>query len=72
MLGDPDRKLVDAYKLIHSICTFEIGTDGKIAKVFPGYGIESLNALNVAMADVAKTPSFAVDLSKAPKQLTFG
>ena len=72
LLGDPDKKLIDAYKLVHSICTFQIGTDGKIAKVFPGYGIESLSALNTAMADVAKTPLPAVDLSKAPKQFTFG
>lgn len=71
LLSDPDKETIKAYGLRFSICTFQIGKDGKIEKVFPGYGKESLEGLRDAMASVAGTKA-EVDLSSAPSSLTWG
>lgn len=72
LLADSSRKLINDYKLVFSICTFQIGKDGTIEKVFPGYGADSMNALNAAMAAAAGTKPANVDLSAAPTKLTWG
>ena len=59
-------------KVNYSICTFLIGTDGKIAKVFEGYGAEAMKSLNESMAKVAGTSVAEVDLSGAPSRMTWG
>lgn len=71
MLADTDRKFIQAYKLRFSIGAFEI-KDGKVAAVFPGYGIESMTALKNAMAKASGVENAEVDLSKAPTRLTWG
>jgi peroxiredoxin len=72
LLADTERKWIRGYKLVYSICAFEIGQDGKIAKVFPGYGKDSMTALNAAMAKAAGMDAGGVDLAKAPPNLTWG
>ncbi len=72
MLADADEGLIGDYELVRSICTFEIGTDGKIVRVFEGYGQEALKSLNEAMATAAGVPVAEVDLSGAPYRLTWG
>lgn len=72
LMPDPDLSLIREYGLSKSICTFQIGTDGKIVKVFPGYGVDSMISLNKAMAEVAGVDAAEVDLSSAPSRLTWG
>lgn len=71
LIADSERKTIKEYELRYSICTFQIGRDGKVEKVFPGYGKESMDALNAAMAEVSKKKP-EVDLSAAPTDLTWG
>lgn len=71
LLADPEKQTIKAYALKYSICTFQVGKDGKIEKVFPGYGKESMVALNAAMATVSGK-KVEVDLSSAPGHLAWG
>ncbi len=71
LLADPDKETIKAYGLRYSICTFQIGKDGKVEKVFPGYGKESLEGLRDAMATISGA-KVDVDLSSAPSSLTWG
>ncbi len=72
MVADADRSIINAYKLRYSICTFEVGKDGKIANVFGGYGSEAMSALNAAMGKASGKDPGSVDLSNAPQRLTWG
>jgi peroxiredoxin len=72
ILADAELGLVGEYKVVRSICTFEIGTDGKIVRVFEGFGQEALKSLNEAMAKAAGVPMVEVDLSGAPYRQTWG
>jgi peroxiredoxin len=72
VLPDPDKALIGAYGLRRSIVTFQIGTDGKIAKIYPGYGREALTALNNDLAAVAGVAPAEVDLSSAPDRTAYG
>jgi peroxiredoxin len=72
LLSDAQKKFIKSYEMKFSIGTFQIGKDGKIAKVFDGYGMESMTALNEAMAEAAGMKPASVDLSTAPKRLTWG
>lgn len=72
MLSDAAKDAIKAYKLRYSITTVQIGTDGKIAKVFEGYGREQMASLNEAMASIAGSKPAEVDLTGAPGRLTWG
>jgi peroxiredoxin len=72
LIADSERQFIKDYKLTYSICTFEIGKDGKVANVFGGYGAESLANLNAAMANAAGVDKKEVDLSQAPNRLMWG
>jgi len=72
LLADADKKVITSYGLSKSIGTYQIGTDGKIVKLFPGYGATELKELNEAMAAAAGVPVANVDLSVAPTRLTWG
>ena len=72
LLPDQTKTIIGAYKMRYSIGTVQIGTDGKIAKVFEGYGADQLKALNEAMASAAGTSPVAVDLTAAPGRRTWG
>lgn len=72
LLPDASKKIILDYAVVYSICTFQIGKDGTIEKVFPGYGSETMRALNAAMAKAAGTAPKNVDLSAAPPRLTWG
>lgn len=71
LLSDASKATIGAYAVKYSICTFQIGKDGKIEKVFPGYGKETMDSLNGAMA-AASGVKADVDLSGAPGGLTWG
>ncbi len=71
LLSDTDKKVIGSYAVKFSICTVQIGKDGKIEKVFPGYGKESMEALHAAMGTVSGK-KVEVDLSSAPGGLTWG
>jgi hypothetical protein len=72
LLPDPAKNTIGAYKMAYSIGTVQINPDGKIAKVFEGYGSEAMQQLNEALAAAAGTKPAEVDLSKAPGRLTWG
>lgn len=72
LIADADKSIIGSYGLSKSIGTYQIGTDGKIVKLFPGYGIDQLKELNEAMAKAAGVPVAQVDLSSAPNRLTWG
>ncbi len=71
LLADAEKKTIGAYAVKYSICTFQISKEGKIEKVFPGYGKESMEALNAAMTSVSGK-KVEVDLSSAPGALAWG
>lgn len=71
LLADGAMSTIKGYGLRYSICAFQVGKDGKIEKVFPGYGKESVEGLNAAMA-AASGIDAKVDLSSAPSDLTWG
>jgi len=72
LLPDADGSLVEGYQLTYSITSFEIGTDGKIAKVFEGYGYDAMSSLNRALAAAVGADAAEIDLSGAPPRQTWG
>ncbi|MFC1529860.1 peroxiredoxin family protein [Gemmatimonadota bacterium] len=72
LLPDGAKSVIDAYDVSQSIVTYQIGTDGKIAKIFGGYGFDAMSALNQAMAEAAGVDAAEVDLSSAPTRTTYG
>jgi thiol-disulfide isomerase/thioredoxin len=71
--GDAGAKAwVDQFSLNYALLPDQINPDGKIAKVFEGYGSEAMQQLNEALAAAAGTKPAEVDLSKAPGRLTWG
>jgi peroxiredoxin len=72
LLPDGDKAVINSYDLSTSIVTYQIGTDGKIARIFGGYGYDAMSALNKAMADAAGVDVAEVDLSGAPTRTTYG
>lgn len=72
VLEDGDRELIGAYEVVKSVCTFQIGTDGKITKVFEGYGRDEITSLNKALAEVAGVDATEIDMAGAPQRQTWG
>ena len=72
LLADPTKTAIGSYKLRYSITTVQVGSNGKIEKVFEGYGAEAMAALNAAMASASKSKPAELDLSGAPGRLTWG
>jgi thiol-disulfide isomerase/thioredoxin len=68
---DPPGKWVDAYEMVYSVVPVKVGTDGRIADIFDGYGLRELQRLNEAMAAVAGLPAADVDLSEAVERHPF-
>ena len=71
MLADPNSQLINAFKTAYSLCTFEI-KQGKITRVFEGYGQNELKAFNAALAEAAGTAVAEIDFSAAPTRQTWG
>ena len=71
-LADPEESIIGSYKLKKSIVTLMVDKDGKVSKVFPGYGEQEMAQLNQAVAESLKVETKEVDLSMAPKNLTYG
>ncbi|HRI42710.1 MAG TPA: redoxin domain-containing protein [Fimbriimonadaceae bacterium] len=72
LLPDQSKETIRAYKVVYSICTMQIGVDGKIVKVFEGYGADAMKQLSEAMAAVAGVQPASVDLTGAPGRRTWG
>lgn len=72
LLPDESKATIGAYKVAYSICTMQIGTDGKITRVFEGYGAEAMKQLNEAMAAAAGAKPAEVALDGAPGRRTWG
>jgi peroxiredoxin len=72
LLPDGEKSVIGAYDVSQSIVTYQIGTDGKIAKIFGGYGYDAMSALNQAMAGAAGVDAAEVDFSGAPTRTTYG
>ena len=71
-LLDKNEKIIHGYGVAFSQTTVMIGKDGKVAKVFPGFGKESMSSLNASLAGAAKVGVQNVDLSNAPTRPRFG
>jgi len=71
LLADPNSQLINAFKAAYSICTFEI-KQGKITRVFEGYGQNELKAFNTALAEAAGAAPAGLDFSAAPARQTWG
>jgi len=72
VLPNKAKETIRAYKVVYSICTMQIGVDGKIVKVFEGYGADAMKQLSEAMAAVAGVQPASVDLTGAPGRRTWG
>lgn len=72
VLPDPAGELVNAYNMVESVVTVEVGTDGRIAQVYGGYGQEEMGRLNEALARAVGAPVAALDFSAAPEKQTYG
>lgn len=72
MLADPESSVISSYKLRYSICTVQVGTDGKIAAVFEGYGTEEIQKLNSVMAKTAGVDATEIDMTGSPTRKTWG
>ena len=72
MVPDEDGSLTKAYNLNYSIFTYQIGTDGKVAAVFEGFGFDVMSDLNKAIAAAAGVDAAEVDLNGTPARQTMG
>ena len=72
LLPDAEEKVILDYRVAFSIATFRIGQDGKISRVFEGYGQDELAALNQAMAEAAGAEPIQLDMSRIPSRQTWG
>lgn len=72
LLADAEKVSVKAYGLKASIATFQIGKDGKVEAVFPGYGRTQVDQLNNAMAKSSGMPSANLAEVQLPDALTWG
>jgi thiol-disulfide isomerase/thioredoxin len=46
VIVDPPGKWIDAYEMVYSVVPMKVGTDGRIADVYDGYGQIELQRLN--------------------------
>lgn len=72
VLLDPSLKIIKGYKASASPWAIEVGTDGKVAKVWPGYSAKELKEINGRLAKATGAAEAKVDLSGAPSSSTFG
>jgi len=72
LIADPDKSIIASYGLSRSIGTYQVGKEGKIVKLFPGYGAAELKDLNEAMAAAAGVNPAELDFSGAPNRITWG
>ncbi len=68
---DPEQKIISGFGVKRSTPVIKIGKDGKVEKVFNGWGRESLTALAADMAKEAKSDK-TLDLTSAPQGSRYG
>ena len=71
-LLDPEKKIISGFGVRRSTPVIKIGKDGKVEKIFLGWGQASLKELAADMAKEAKIAEKPVDLSGAPTGSRYG
>ncbi|MBC8064386.1 MAG: redoxin domain-containing protein [Chlorobia bacterium] len=71
-LLDPEKKIISGFKVARSTPVIKIGRDGKVEKIFHGWGQKALKQLSVDMAKEAKIAEKPIDLSGAPARTQYG
>jgi thiol-disulfide isomerase/thioredoxin len=71
-LFDPKKEIIYGFGVRRSTPVIKIGKDGKVEKVFNGWGQAALKELSADMAKEAKIAEKAVDLSGAPSGMRYG
>ena len=71
-LLDPDKKIISGFGVKRSTPVIKIGKNGKVEKVFNGWGKEALQLLVADMAKEAKIAEKPIDLSGAPARTQYG
>lgn len=71
VLYDPGYSLIKSYGAKYSPWLTRVA-EGKVAKVYPGYSVESLADLNALMARDGGVAKAAISFEGAPAQETFG
>ena len=71
-LYDPEKKIISGFGVRRSTPVIKIGKDGKVEKVFLGWGQEVLKELSADLAKEAKIAEKPVDLSGAPSGMRYG
>lgn len=71
-LLDPEKKIINAYGIKKSYIGVMVGQDGKVAKLFPGWGQASLTSLSDELAKASKLEAKKVDVSAAPAGTAYG
>ena len=72
VLLDPGKKIITGFGAQASPWVIEVGKGGKIAKVWEGYSVKDLNALNSSMAKAAKVKLVKLDTTGAPSTNRYG
>lgn len=71
-LLDPGKQIISGFGVKKSTPVIKIGRDGKVEKVFNGWGQESLKSLAADMAKEAKIAEKPIDLTGAPSGSRYG
>jgi len=71
-LLDPKKEIISGFGVRRSTPVIKIGKDGKVEKVFLGWGQEVLKDLSADMAKEAKIAEKPIDLSGAPSGMRYG
>jgi peroxiredoxin len=71
-LFDPEKKIISGFGVRRSTPVIKIGKDGKVERVFLGWGKEVLMELSADMAKEAKIAEKPIDLSGAPSGARYG
>jgi thiol-disulfide isomerase/thioredoxin len=71
-LLDPEMKIIKGFNVKRSTPVIKIGKDGKVEKIFNGWGQASLKELSADMAKEAKVPEKDLKLDEAPNGTHYG
>lgn len=71
-LPDSTKQIIKAYEMKVSQTVVQIDKDGKVVKVFRGFGKDSLEPLNAAMAAAFDTKPAQMSLSDVPAGPAYG
>jgi blue copper oxidase len=72
VVADPTGQIIKAYKAKRSVYTTIVGTDGRIARTYPGYSQSTLSDTGSQLARMLNIRARPLDLEFAPKQIITG